>query len=188
MKIKSILHGLAAIAMPPVICEITEHVVEALPAKLSLMRQIPQVIVSLNDYLYFPYLYLEKKYNLSNVISSVVAGPIYEELSYRVGMQKILLKDLPKTIFHSNQTVQKFLDSNVARIARIALTSLMFVSLHYSPIRETMPGAEELGNVCFIVTLLGGMWMGALMEWTNNPIYPIVAHIAQNAFIQFSGS
>lgn len=185
MQLKNILSSFSSVIMSPIIFEATNYIVDAIPPKLSLMNLIPQTLVRANEYIYDPYLYLEKNCNISKNQSILIAGPLYEELIYRVGIQKILLKEVPQIIFSDNQTLQKFLDSKIAKVARIALTSFMFVSLHYSPIRDTMPGAEELGNVSFVCSLLGGIWTGALMEWTNNPIYPIMAHITHNSFAQF---
>jgi hypothetical protein len=188
VNIKSPLPLLASLITPPVVAEMTTQIVDRLPGDFSLMRNIPSPVIRFNDMLYTPFICLEEQLDLSRFTSHQVVGPLYEEFVYRVGIQKILLKDLPKRIFSKNETVLNFIDSAAAKIGRILLTASLFTALHYSPKRDEQlsMGMTELGNVSFVISFLGGLTTGALMELTDNPIYPMAYHVAHNVFVHYS--
>lgn len=125
-----------------------------------------------------------KKYNLDKwVLDPInfeisVRGPIYEELFFRLGIQELLLKRLPKKI------IQKFapskaswVDCRVAQIARITLSSALFAMAHVD--RAVL--CKTLNNCdSFIGTLIQGLIAGVIQEKTNNIFYSTALHIAHN--------
>lgn len=185
-NIKSCLTLTVSAIIPTVLSEVTSHIVDIIPKGISLMSKIPIPIVNLNKCIYTPYLILENQFNLSNFTSTNITGPIYEELTYRVGIQTILLNELPKKIFRKNQKILNFLDSKIAKISRTIITAYLFAALHYSSFRDGVMRNEELGNVSFVATFLGGTTAGLLTEMTGNPAYSIVLHCANNIFIEYS--
>lgn len=179
-SLRSSAVGVAGILSLNVIDSMTEKIVDSLPRRFSLMQCIPQVIVTMGDRLYKPYLSTERQLNFSCFISKKVAGPLYEEYLYRYAIQKLLLKELPKKIFGKNEKAIQLLDSNTAKIVRTLVTSYLFATLHYSAPRDNNPKLYELGNVSFVSTFFGGMVMGLQMELTNNLIHPLLTHCAFN--------
>lgn len=112
-----------------------------------------------------------------------VIGPITEELQYRLVIQELLLKQLPKKILGKiSPTHVDLVDSKAAKYARVLISSLMFGMVHYVP-----PGmiAPEGAGSCIlsnrVINAFGmGLIFGTLQETTGNVAYPMLAHMLHN--------
>lgn len=116
-----------------------------------------------------------------------VITPVTEELHYRLLIQELFLKQIPKKILARISPAHvSLVDSKVAKIARVVIASFLFALPHYiSP----EAGAHMFGTYndpCFmgnrILNAFGtGIVFGFLQEITGNIANPIIAHMLHNS-------
>lgn len=107
-----------------------------------------------------------------------VAFPLLEEIAYRGLVQDIILKRIPKFIVKKvAKGNESFLDSHIAKVARIAITTALFSAMHLMN-RSVM--ADFSVNLQVAATFVGGIGLGILKESNPGLLGAIGAHFAWN--------
>lgn len=106
--------------------------------------------------------------------STCFEAPIVEEFLHRYCIQEILLTRIPKMNMSGKETI---LDSKIAKVARIFLTSAYFAFTHLSN-AEILPDSYVTTQI--IEVFLGGICLGVLKESRVGLLGCIIAHMANN--------
>lgn len=94
----------------------------------------------------------------SNLASTTVVPAVCEEVEFRWLLQKLILKELPEAALrHVAPEYAHLVDSQAARICRIAAASLLFAYCHVSVL--------DCGSGGGISQLVGGILYGTLYEY-----------------------
>ena len=112
-----------------------------------------------------------------------VHAPITEELFFRVGMQELLLKQLPKAILRKLAPSHVGLvDSRAAKVFRVTLTALAFSLVHAMPPTTRWPNCSA---VRLVNTFVIGLLLGGIQEVTGSPLKAMAFHAGNNAPIAY---
>lgn len=116
-----------------------------------------------------------------------VWAPIIEEAQCRLLLQELLLKQLPKKILNKIAPQHAHLvDSKIAKITRVLVTSALFGVCHYIPAEHSriLFHADKKEQCMLsnrvIGAFVGGVLLGSLQEATGNVAYPILLHMLNN--------
>lgn len=110
----------------------------------------------------------------ANLKLPLIIGAVLEELEHRVIIQELLLRRIPKRILQQyNSKNAHLVDHKIARIGRIALSSLSFTLPHVQA-----HGCSDGGLIPYFTC---GLIFGAFQEVAGHPLYSMVAHIGANA-------
>lgn len=123
-------------------------------------------------------------------LKMTVVGPALEEVECRLIIQEILLKQLPKKILKTfAPDYVDLVDSKIAKVSRVVISSLLFALPHYVPplyVGYMVPGASgDPTMTCLIGNRVinafgGGLVLGAIQEITGDIRYSTVAHMLHN--------
>lgn len=122
------------------------------------------------------------------LLKAAVVAPFTEEIHYRLIIQELLLKQLPKKLIsHVSPKHADLVDSKVAKYARVFLSSLIFALPHYICPENAMHmlGVKDKTIACVLSNRVinafgGGLILGALQETTGSLEYPLIAHMLHN--------
>lgn len=107
-----------------------------------------------------------------------VVNACAEELLFRLFIQTILLKELPKNVLKifgvTAERAEELVNHRMAKISRVLVTALLFMAAH----------AGKFGNArgMLVHQLLGGLAWGALKESGTPLVQVAFLHFSYNAF------
>lgn len=154
--------ALDADALANAVCPMQEYVSQ-LNHALQLYPEYQQTVFSV-------------KASLVTVIG--IVAPIFEEVVFRCLIQNVLLKDVPKFIVkHIAPGRETALDSNIATLARVALTAALFSAYHLT---NSGLMADSIVSTQIVATLVMGIGFGALKESNAGLLGAIGAHVTNN--------
>lgn len=114
------------------------------------------------------------------IITSVIAGPILEELIFRKGLQQVVLKDgVKKVIQKISPAHADLVDSKIYTVCRVVLTSICFGLLHYDNLQFA---SRELIDKQVYHAFFIGMFFGFLKE-TDGLSACFCAHMINNLVV-----
>lgn len=115
---------------------------------------------------------------ISSIVQVAVLAPIFEEIVFRGIIQSFLLKQIPSYIIKKCAPgKESYLDSSIAKIARITITTGLFVAVH---IPNRMLMSENYVNGQLVTALITGIGFGYLRESKVGLLGAIGAHFAKN--------
>lgn len=116
---------------------------------------------------------------LSNTkIQPLVRAPVIEETVYRLFLQEILLRQVPKKLLRWIGCDDNIIDTKIAACARVTLAAAAFSLIHALPPECGLGFHSPFRLVSAFVC---GLMAGTLQELTHNTAYPILFHMSWNA-------
>jgi membrane protease YdiL (CAAX protease family) len=113
----------------------------------------------------------------NNPASKIMASAACEEIEFRWFLQEVLLRKLPKAALQKiAPRLTEMVDSLPARISRVAAASLLFALCH-SQVLDCSAGGG-------IGQLMGGLFYGAIYEYTGSLSTCTTMHFLYNVFVK----
>lgn len=104
--------------------------------------------------------------------------PIVEELLFRVGLQEMLLKKIPKAVLNRfAPSYSSIVDTQIAKCARVAISATAFSLAHAMPPEMGWPNCS---TVRLINTFVLGLILGGVQEVTESPLMAMLLHSGYN--------
>ena len=118
--------------------------------------------------------------------SSVVAAPIFEEITFRWGLQEQALRRVPKALLSELGFNPDLADKMPVRVARVVAASYLFAIAHDGSRLPGVPQGQAKqgpGSVGCVPQFLFGLLAGAAYESTGSLKAPIFMHALSNGLL-----